>query len=231
MGIFNEAIPNPGASHGNYAKNLFHLGFGLPLWHPRPLKTGDILIGDVGFMRHGIIYKLFNATTPADNDLASREVDLVDRGAPTPLGVAIDNSKLCVGTVLPAVLCDLDTFPAAGADAKGGVFLATKGPSGSALVIPDGARRVHLNPESIHDVITLIRQHHRAWHARASNFDCITSASHTLVLVTGYVHSARWSAATFDHANTPDGRRPAPFGTMASTCVGLQRRDAPFTRR
>lgn len=73
-----------------------------------------------------------------------------------------------------------------------------------------------MNPESIHDVITLIRQHHRAWHARASNFDRTTSASHTLVFVTGYVHSAQWSAATFDRASASSRMTYSPANDMLS---------------
>lgn len=54
-----------------YASQLFRCGEGLPLWFPEPTKHGEVLIGDVGYMRHGAFYRLFNAMNRADHPINS----------------------------------------------------------------------------------------------------------------------------------------------------------------
>ena len=44
-----------------YASQLVHLGYGHPLWYPEPTKSGDVEIGDVGYIDDGHFYRLFNA--------------------------------------------------------------------------------------------------------------------------------------------------------------------------
>jgi hypothetical protein len=41
---------------------------GRPLWEPDPGGLYDaVQVGDVGFIRHGYFYRLFNALSPGDN--------------------------------------------------------------------------------------------------------------------------------------------------------------------
>lgn len=55
-----------------YTKLLFKRGHGHPLWEPEPTQSGEVLIGDVGYMLDGGFYRLFNATLPADHPLHER---------------------------------------------------------------------------------------------------------------------------------------------------------------
>ena len=49
-----------------YAKRLFPLGYGYPLWCPGPsLEFGEIQIGDVGYLAFGHFHFLFNCFHPA----------------------------------------------------------------------------------------------------------------------------------------------------------------------
>ena len=51
-----------------YAKQLFSLNFGYPLWNPEPPPSeGEMLLGDVGFVKNGTFYCMFNATRPPDD--------------------------------------------------------------------------------------------------------------------------------------------------------------------
>ena len=52
-----------------YAAELSSRGHGLPLWIPEPTEQGEVLIGDVGYVRRGAFYRLFNVTRPADDPI------------------------------------------------------------------------------------------------------------------------------------------------------------------
>ena len=39
---------------------------GRPLWEPDPAEYGAVQVGDVGFIREGYFYRLFNALPPRD---------------------------------------------------------------------------------------------------------------------------------------------------------------------
>lgn len=45
-----------------YARQLFRLGFGYPLWDPEPPR-GEVFVGDIGFVGNdGSFHRVFNAT-------------------------------------------------------------------------------------------------------------------------------------------------------------------------
>ena len=52
---------------GIYADQLVSKRLGHPLWQPEPTKYGEVLIGDVGVVKGGCFYRLFNATRPKDD--------------------------------------------------------------------------------------------------------------------------------------------------------------------
>ena len=50
-----------------YARELFPLGYGHPVWGPEPsLESGEVQLGDVGYLREGRFCFLFNSLKPAD---------------------------------------------------------------------------------------------------------------------------------------------------------------------
>lgn len=54
------------AAYNVYAEQLFPFKHGYPLWHPEPTKHGEVEIGDIGYIREGGFYRLFNATRPRE---------------------------------------------------------------------------------------------------------------------------------------------------------------------
>ena len=44
-----------------YASQLVHLRYGHPLWYPEPEESGEVDIGDVGYITDGTFNRLFNA--------------------------------------------------------------------------------------------------------------------------------------------------------------------------
>lgn len=45
-----------------YASELAPRGRGTPLWYPEPSESGEVEIGDVGFLQDGGFHRLFNIT-------------------------------------------------------------------------------------------------------------------------------------------------------------------------
>ena len=55
-----------------YARQLFSLSYGHPLWGPEPCLTfGEVHLGDVGYLQDGHFSLLFNATRSADDPINS----------------------------------------------------------------------------------------------------------------------------------------------------------------
>ncbi|EKM58722.1 uncharacterized protein PHACADRAFT_117831 [Phanerochaete carnosa HHB-10118-sp] len=56
-----------------YAEQLVGRGYGLPLWHPEPIRYGkeprEVEIGDVGYVSEGRFIRLFNAMRPKGDTL------------------------------------------------------------------------------------------------------------------------------------------------------------------
>lgn len=52
-----------------YADQLYKLGKGYAQWQPEPTKFGEILLGDVGFLREGSFYRLFNILHDSDHPI------------------------------------------------------------------------------------------------------------------------------------------------------------------
>ena len=55
-----------------YTKLMFQQAHGHPLWEPEPTKSGEVLIGDVGYILDGGFYRLFNATLPSEHPVHQR---------------------------------------------------------------------------------------------------------------------------------------------------------------
>ena len=49
-----------------YTRLMQQLGYGYPLWEPEPTHSGEVLVGDVGYIQDGGFYRLFNATLPGE---------------------------------------------------------------------------------------------------------------------------------------------------------------------
>ena len=51
-----------------YAEQLGSLSLGHPLWFPNPTATGEVQIGDVGFLEDGSFHRLFNVMVEPDHE-------------------------------------------------------------------------------------------------------------------------------------------------------------------
>ena len=56
-----------------YAEQLISLGYGHPQWFPEPCPdAGEIRIGDVGYLRKGRFFRIFNAMLSANDPINTR---------------------------------------------------------------------------------------------------------------------------------------------------------------
>jgi hypothetical protein len=61
---------------------ITHPSFGYALWDPSPVgERGSVKVGDVGFVREGRFFRLFNALLPAD-DPSHKETPLPEYHEP-----------------------------------------------------------------------------------------------------------------------------------------------------
>jgi hypothetical protein len=79
-----------------------HPAFGHALWEPSPeARYGPVRIGDVGFVREGKFYRLFNTLLPAD-DASHEEIPLPDNHEPLVLDVP---DHISTGALKPNQYC------------------------------------------------------------------------------------------------------------------------------
>ncbi|OCH91338.1 hypothetical protein OBBRIDRAFT_834299 [Obba rivulosa] len=205
--MHQDALGSPSPHHA-YAEHLFSLGFGLPLWQPYPIEPSDNLLGNVGYVRDGIFHRLFNAMLSGDRE------SNVATGTPSPVSPAMlpdpvgDGQEPGIGSLDPKsnVFCSSGTsFTGEISGLRIDYQLSFKStvPSGSLLVLPGGAYRARLYPESDpgQDVARYMFEHYHAWQARALRAKDSAFAGEPLVFVTGYVRSGQWAAATFDQTD------------------------------
>ena len=50
-----------------YAEQLASKGRGIPMWYPEPSGSGEVEIGDIGFLHNGGFHRLFNVTVGRDH--------------------------------------------------------------------------------------------------------------------------------------------------------------------
>ena len=88
-----------------YVAELKPLGYGFPLWSPSPTETGKVHIGDVGRVKNGAFYRLFNVTHSADDPLNAQY------GVPDGFEVLVYDKRLKHKryNYAPAVLCSKTT--------------------------------------------------------------------------------------------------------------------------
>jgi len=72
-----------------YAEQLFRRGKGYPLWEPEPRDSGEVTIGDVGYIHRGAFYRMFNASRDPQDELNQT------------LGVPDEFEKFAIGTLVP----------------------------------------------------------------------------------------------------------------------------------
>ncbi|KIP05409.1 hypothetical protein PHLGIDRAFT_152182 [Phlebiopsis gigantea 11061_1 CR5-6] len=197
------------ASH-LYAEQLVRNGHGMPLWYPEPHEaTGEVQIGDVGFIDNGVFFRLFNAMKSSTADINSNGVPQGFEPLP-PTGYTVhktDNylqeGPICTTSVSyqriqagvqaelsPVPLSLSTTYTFKRSSDKGAIAFMRK---------PATLERV---VKSLHFVKYMLANY-ASWHAFARRTRGLYLSPEDIVLVYGHVKTSEWSLTAFnEHAST-----------------------------
>ncbi|KAI1785167.1 hypothetical protein LXA43DRAFT_1077142 [Ganoderma leucocontextum] len=187
-----------------YTKLLFKRGHGHPLWEPEPTQSGEVLIGDVGYMLDGGFYRLFNATLPAEHPLHERH-GVPDGYEPLTFPDTLRHHR---PHALEAGSICSKSVTAVNADATVEAGTGTFGPlahvrfkfsdeQGAVLVLKNDAHREVLHP--CRDLTQYILLNHAGWHQFARNVCRLDLKSQEIIFVCGWVKTAEWALAAATH--------------------------------
>ncbi|EMD37750.1 response regulator receiver [Gelatoporia subvermispora B] len=186
--------------HANkvYAEQLFPLGHGMPLWEPEPNGTGEVEIGDVGYIQDGGFYRLFNATHTRDDPINLRF------GCPDAFCPLVTNDRLYYmrpHALSPGTLCsksikraELDVQAASPAGGGGLSFTYTGG-RGAILNLLDPATRMRLHEDRA--VVEYMAQNFDTWYHFATETLRMDLHQSDIVFVRGWMKTSRWAVAAF----------------------------------
>ncbi|KAI0060015.1 hypothetical protein BV25DRAFT_1005416 [Artomyces pyxidatus] len=202
-----------------YRQQLAGLGYGYPLWQPGCEHAAPrVLLGDVGFVRHGRFFRLFNVHLPEHHPLQTHGVP--DNFEDIPL----DESRVVRGVLKAGIYrsCSVQevstreqTFSNPIPFGPGcEVSLSTSQQLGAALVLPLPALREDAPDRTVYE--QLLRAHCDTWLAFAREFDHPLKLE-DLILVTGCDIARSWFVASF---TTPE----------ADTVLRLASAEKPVTR-
>ncbi|KZT71142.1 hypothetical protein DAEQUDRAFT_658560, partial [Daedalea quercina L-15889] len=184
-----------------YAEQLFGLNFGYPLWNPEPPQSGsEVLIGDVGFVRDGTFFRMFNATK-AHDDPINAEDGVPEDYQPFPFRSkkahikktgAIDQGALCSKTIERLVV-DLN---AADHHIGAGLKFQCKAKQGAVLYMKYSA-----DYEGIHGSRRLAKylyQHWESWvEFISTGLEIEIPKPPGLMFISGFHKTADWAVASY----------------------------------
>jgi len=184
-----------------YREQLYHLHQGHALWNPNTYD--QVSIGDVGFVREGQFYRMFNVILPWNDPLNSRF------GEPEPYAALslntgqfqVRESVLCKGDYSSGFQTKEDNAShvgATGPDEMIGFTYKCSG-QGALLHLPhDGLRQDTLHTKAFEDCI---RDNVVTWFKWARRRGLDVERMEDLILVTGCTLVTSWAAVVFaDHA-------------------------------
>ncbi|GBE78897.1 predicted protein [Sparassis crispa] len=185
-----------------YATQLFRCGHGYPLWEPEPTKHGEVRVGDVGYMREGAFYRLFNATVPADDPINSR-YGVPDRTSYKPFQHS-DYILNRLEAALPALpICSksvksVSASAQAGAqNVSGGFQFECTDEQGALLIMKDPADREELHPSR--RMANYMMSNFQSWYEFATEVCEVDVERDDIIFVRGWVKTSEWAVAAFVH--------------------------------
>ncbi|EKM58764.1 uncharacterized protein PHACADRAFT_72830, partial [Phanerochaete carnosa HHB-10118-sp] len=196
-----------------YASSLFPTNEGYALWYPEPHESGEVQIGDVGYIADGAFIRLFNVA----NDKELRIAGWPQKAFPNPEPLSNDAMLLDVRErpLMPGPYRSDGVV-----ETSGNVHLNVTGPGGSGggvdagftCQLSQGAVLI-LNSEAKKEAIRdnyrirdYVLRHHGTWcnYVRDDrDGPRLVVSPENIILVRGWVKtSANWKATTFCNSKT-----------------------------
>ncbi|KAI0744883.1 hypothetical protein C8Q76DRAFT_688166 [Earliella scabrosa] len=191
---------------GIYARELFSLGYGYPMWCPEPCPR-EIRLGDVGYLRDGQFHILFNTmpSTRAPGDAVTAESSEETTNVPEvyppnfvefvpPRETIVHASKRLIQ---PSASAGLDT-PAAASGSLGLNFKSTR-ESGALLLLDRPGHKTSLSCD-LH-IRQYISEHIGSWCEYANTYLGIGLEDNDIMFVSGFFKTPVWTMAAFHDTN------------------------------
>ncbi|GJE90367.1 WD40 repeat domain-containing protein [Phanerochaete sordida] len=179
------------------------------LWFPEPAAgTGEIQVGDVGFIREGAFIRLFNVVDPdkypvpnalEDDRLPDGFVPLQDRRAGVldeREGAIVAGTYKSKSVVSRKAEATISGPTGAGGSAGAGLEYECTKEKGALLILKSDAKLAQANQEKTFE--KYLATHYESWCSYATNLEYKDSEVKKLVLVRGWIKTyPDWSAAAF----------------------------------
>ncbi|KAI0737532.1 hypothetical protein C8Q80DRAFT_309616 [Daedaleopsis nitida] len=196
-----------------YARELVTRGHGHPLWGPEPsLESGEVQLGDVGYLRKGHFCFWFNCMRPQSDPRNSRGVPDGFEVFEPPDGRGPDSGVEVHNVVMPPHLHSGSTESwtiSGGASAGNGAEVGTsmggeiqyncKEKTGALLLLKEPGHEKYLECET--SIRTYMKQHIDNWYkyGRARGIDI---RMHDILFVSGFVKTSAWAVGAFKHRSS-----------------------------
>lgn len=214
-------MPNPNRAHQLYADAMEVVGLGYPLWYPEPDNSGQVLVGDVGFVEEGRFCRLFNVLHPKDDPVNCRGVpdgfevlDVNDADfrytqenflQAGPISAKSVQSRTAAPSISvyvhrPCVRFNADLLSRPSASVEVSYNFTSDGKKGASVVLQGPAQEDRYTRNAAFR--TYMRKHHQSWCDYAFTSKGYEGAKTTdLVLVSGCVSTAsEWALTAFREA-------------------------------
>ncbi|GBE85326.1 predicted protein [Sparassis crispa] len=184
-----------------YSKLLFQNKYGYPLWIPEPpLKHGEVVVGDVGYIQEGGFYRIFNAINPELNKYGAPE-DFKPLQFPEENLNTVEN-WIPASTISSRIIQNFSVSASAGANigtnsAGGGLHYKCTEDQGAILVLSDSATK-----SEVHNARRRIKNYMVPNCQKWIDFKDGELKEDDIRFVSGWVKTSQWLVG----AITQDGR-------------------------
>ncbi|RDX44533.1 hypothetical protein OH76DRAFT_1421293 [Lentinus brumalis] len=212
-------------AHDTYAKELWSLKHGHPLWSPEPSPAfGEVRLGDVGYLDEGRFCFLFNAMRPAGDPVNKRGVpeDFQTFVPPDPNSIQYYPDKITQPELHSGSISSLSVSVGAslkelGASAEAALRYECKQTSGALLLLKENAHKTYLDCGN--HIKRYMAAHIEHWYDFASECLGIDVQEQDILFVSGFTKTFVWAEAAF-HSGSAQGELLVAAGCFAPAAGG-----------
>ncbi|KAG6819905.1 hypothetical protein H0H93_007542 [Arthromyces matolae] len=224
------------AAHDIYAEELSELCRGYPLYYPEPPPDdGPMEIGDVGFLRHGAFYRLFNVSRSPDDP--AQRFGVPEGFEMLSLGrIRVYEAALEPGPLHSKSVFTLDAeigIPSTALPLDASFHFKCTSKRGAIVVQETQMRREEaFQNQNLEDYLL---RHCQSWYDFAKQ-NRITLGFGQIMLVTECSKTAAWSSAVYSNSSKEFGVSFSVGGSFVSCAPGISasagiERSGPIERR
>ncbi|OCH94657.1 hypothetical protein OBBRIDRAFT_823403 [Obba rivulosa] len=181
-----------------YIDEMLRLGLGYPLWHPSPTESGEVQVGDVGYIRDDKFIRLFNATKDP--------YDPANSGLQMPQNferLVLPDDAICRDTFAAGMRCSptvtATPIPTEDSEPSGlpRKYAVEADGYGAMLYLDEDAERYEVGEQFALPMTRYMLQNFPFWQQLANEELHLALNSSDIVFVRGCVKAKVWTTVTF----------------------------------